>query len=1431
MKKSIYSSRGLLAQIAFFLLLSLTLANLPESVKAQTPGISGFSLNSTSGNNTNDDDLISNYTLTGSAVTAATAWFKNGAPLMTLYLPFEGGPINGFEDYSGNNYAITASGAPVWSATGGHDGFGVYSFDGASYLNAGKIFPTKSSYTQSAWIYRTISGTYNCIIGGRDQTSSSGHGLRIRFNGCLSAGQSGNLNLVQGYGGTITTNRWYFVAVTYDYSTGAMILYQDGQPIDTAIVPTANRIVLDSTVQVGAIAGGTNWRGQIDDARIYNFVLSPDQIKTLYALHGGDKIIAVENQVGETWQAQVTPFSSSDAGPTNLSNIITIVATAPSFTSSPATTGIAGKLYSYPAHATGGPAPTYQLNLYPPGMTIDSMTGIIRWFPGISGIYSVMISAVNAIETANQSFSINVAEPTVSISNLALSTTANDSLACSYDLGLQATTSATAWYKNGIPIMTLYMPFEGGPSYALDDASGNNNPMLPIGDPVWTVNGGHDGYGAFVFDGNSYITAGNIFPTRSSYTKTAWIFHTATGEYDHILSGWDHSTTATGGHGLRVASDQRLSAGQNGNWRIVQSNAGAIVSNRWYFAAVTFDYSTGEMILYLDGVAINSAVVPTTLRDVTDAGALIGATQGAYGWKGMIDDPRIYNYPLTPQQIGAMFGSGGNNRMVAQETHIGEIWQARVTPFSTTEAGTPYESNLMAVGNLSPVLTAIGPKSVAEAQNLNFNVSATDSDSTTPTLTTSSLPANATFVDNGNGAGTFNFNPDYAQAGIYNITFVASDGSLADTEIVAITVTNVNRPPVLAAIGAMNVTVGNTLAFFVTASDPDNEIAALSALNLPLNSSFIDGANDTGTFSFTPSVSQAGVHNVTFKVTDPHAAVDSLIVPITVVDNSVPANWMATISVTGELVGGASNSDKVIIGTSDSERVSYAPPQPPEYTSSIRLWRSGSDGPYSKVLQKSGNKCYFWTIEVDPHGNATPPTPARCAIISWNQAELNPNRHYVLHEGLDPNGPVILSDMRIITQYQVCDIQTPHYYTIHWEDDSCSGKIYAEIPLNTGWNLISLPIVPLDSSLSSLFPTAQIAYEYNGQYLETSKLDPGKGYWVKVPSATTAAIIGEPVSGCSSALALGWNLMGAANCTVIPQTTPSGLISGIFDFNGSYQSATQLSAGFGYWVKADTACNFNLTCGAPKEFSGNNPQKARPLTIRAKSASSDAVSESDVIIGVGSHDEVYSAPPDAPWYSVKLELYREGWDGPYYEDIRTDTGIDNSWIIALNSRGNMSPRESADIVLSWNIEEMGNGLYQLHEGFAAGGVALINDMHSIKEYRIKQSDSLQYFTVILKSAAANLPNAFHLENNFPNPFNPATTIEYSLRNQADVKLSIFNVLGQKVRELVNESQTAGIHRVIWDGTDASGTVVSTGIYLYRMQVGDLAETRKMVLIK
>ncbi len=315
----------------FYIALGLLSVSLPLISSAQVPDLTGLNVSSTSGNNTKDDDFTSAYTLTGSATTAATAWYKNGVPAMTLYLPFEGGTSNSLRDLSGNNFNVTTVGTPTWGASTGRDGFGAYTFDGTSYLNAGKIFPTKSSYTQTAWVYSTSSATYNIIFG--SSNASTGHGLRFTYDWRLTAGQNGNLKIVSGWSGTVAANRWYFAAVTFDYSTGTMILYQDGQPIDTAIVPLTSRDILDSAVQIGAMAGATNWKGSLDDIRIYNYVLSGDQIKALFALHGADKIAAAETHVNDTWQARVTPYSSSAMGTTYASNSITIIPTVPAFTS------------------------------------------------------------------------------------------------------------------------------------------------------------------------------------------------------------------------------------------------------------------------------------------------------------------------------------------------------------------------------------------------------------------------------------------------------------------------------------------------------------------------------------------------------------------------------------------------------------------------------------------------------------------------------------------------------------------------------------------------------------------------------------------------------------------------------------------------------------------------------------------------------------------------------------------------------------------------------------------------------------------------------------------------------------------------------------------------------------------------------------------
>jgi len=88
-----------------------------------------------------------------------------------------------------------------------------------------------------------------------------------------------------------------------------------------------------------------------------------------------------------------------------------------------------------------------------------------------------------------------------------------------------------------------------------------------------------------------------------------------------------------------------------------------------------------------------------------------------------------------------------------------------------------------------------------------------------------------------------------------------------------------------------------------------------------------------------------------------------------------------------------------------------------------------------------------------------------------------------------------------------------------------------------------------------------------------------------------------------------------------------------------------------------------------------------------------------------------------------------------------------------------------------------------------------------------------------------------LSGNYPNPFNPETTISFSIKNQTQVTLDIYNLKGQKVKTLVSEKKSAGSHDVVWNGTDETGKPVSSGVYFYRMQAGDYSSTRKMMLMK
>ncbi|RMF61400.1 MAG: M20/M25/M40 family metallo-hydrolase [Calditrichaeota bacterium] len=104
-------------------------------------------------------------------------------------------------------------------------------------------------------------------------------------------------------------------------------------------------------------------------------------------------------------------------------------------------------------------------------------------------------------------------------------------------------------------------------------------------------------------------------------------------------------------------------------------------------------------------------------------------------------------------------------------------------------------------------------------------------------------------------------------------------------------------------------------------------------------------------------------------------------------------------------------------------------------------------------------------------------------------------------------------------------------------------------------------------------------------------------------------------------------------------------------------------------------------------------------------------------------------------------------------------------------------------------------------------------------------------TTVLITDEKSIPYDFYLYQNYPNPFNPSTTIAYELKKAGMVKLEIFNCLGERVALLKDEYQLPGEYRIIWQGTDNHGYPVSSGIYLYRMSIGDQRLQRKMLLLK
>jgi photosystem II stability/assembly factor-like uncharacterized protein len=122
---------------------------------------------------------------------------------------------------------------------------------------------------------------------------------------------------------------------------------------------------------------------------------------------------------------------------------------------------------------------------------------------------------------------------------------------------------------------------------------------------------------------------------------------------------------------------------------------------------------------------------------------------------------------------------------------------------------------------------------------------------------------------------------------------------------------------------------------------------------------------------------------------------------------------------------------------------------------------------------------------------------------------------------------------------------------------------------------------------------------------------------------------------------------------------------------------------------------------------------------------------------------------------------------------------------------------------------------------------LVAGTHGRSMYKMDLSD----ITGLESDRPFPVASTFELHQNFPNPFNPTTKITYNLPRSGQVSLRIFNTLGQEVRTLINEQQTAGEKSIVWDGRDQFGREMTSGVYIYRIQAGEYIQSRKMLLVR
>jgi hypothetical protein len=381
--------------------------------------------------------------------------------------------------------------------------------------------------------------------------------------------------------------------------------------------------------------------------------------------------------------------------------------------------------------------------------------------------------------------------------------------------------------------------------------------------------------------------------------------------------------------------------------------------------------------------------------------------------------------------------------------------------------------------------------------------------------------------------------------------------------------------------------------------------------------------------------------------------------------------------------------------------------------------------------------------------------------------------------------------------------------------------IYSYVPATTfqltvnvanGWNIVSIPgLHPVDQNVTTWWPGKDPTvgvFRYSGQYYPVTVAVPGKGYWMKHIGANSYDTGDEwPADGINIVphdpinAASGWNMIGGyeynADVSGITTTPPGLIASPVYGYFGGYYIANSLIPGYGYWVKLSGDGSINL------------PDPTSKSTAKISEYIKDDWGKIIIIDATGISYTLYAVKGE-----VDLSQYELPPPPPQgMFDIRFESG-----------------RIAEDINSSVQTIDMSGITYPLTVKVEGMDIRLQDETGKIVNANLESGQD-----IVISDATINklmvtgelIPAEYSLEQNYPNPFNPNTTIEFSLpEDVSNVKLSIYNVLGEKVAELVNTALVAGKYSYQWNASN-----VATGIYIYELRTDKFVSIKKMVLMK